>query len=170
MKTLRLALLALVCCSPLLASAQWQWLDKDGRKVFSDQPPPADVPANRILRQPGGKAVAPPAEQVPAATPAVPPVAAASANMPKVTGKDPELERKKKLAEAAEAEKRKVEEERFQVARADNCKRATSSKAALDAGGRIARTNEKGEREILDDAQRAAETRRVEAIMARDCK
>ncbi|WP_216088085.1 DUF4124 domain-containing protein, partial [Shigella flexneri] len=31
-----------------------QWVDKDGRKVFSDRPPPVDVPAKNILKQPGG--------------------------------------------------------------------------------------------------------------------
>ena len=54
MKTLRIALLALACTVPLAATAQWQWLDKDGRKVFSDKAPPPEVPANRIVKQPGG--------------------------------------------------------------------------------------------------------------------
>ena len=33
--------------------AQWLWLDKDGKKVFSDRPPPSDIASNRILKQPG---------------------------------------------------------------------------------------------------------------------
>jgi hypothetical protein len=35
---------------------------------------------------------------------------------------------------------------------------------------RISQTNAKGEREILDDAQRAAEVKRIEKIIASDCK
>ena len=50
MKSLRLLLLAAACAMPALALAQWQWIDKDGRKVFSDRPPPADVPESKILK------------------------------------------------------------------------------------------------------------------------
>ncbi|MBF9265764.1 DUF4124 domain-containing protein, partial [Paracidovorax cattleyae] len=54
MKFHRLLVLACACSWALGASAQWQWIDKDGRKVFSDRPPPTDVPARNILKQPGG--------------------------------------------------------------------------------------------------------------------
>ena len=58
----------------------------------------------------------------------------------------------------------------LQAMRADNCKRAKASKAMFDSGVRVARTNEKGEREIMDDAQRAAEVQRIQKIIASDCK
>ena len=45
-----------------------------------------------------------------------------------------------------------------------------SAKATLESGMRMARVNDKGEREVLDDAQRAAELKRVNAIIASDCK
>jgi hypothetical protein len=35
---------------------------------------------------------------------------------------------------------------------------------------RVARMNDKGEREYMDDAARAAETKRLEGIIASDCK
>jgi len=57
MKLTRPLFLAFVCMVPLLAAAQWQWIDKDGRKVFSDRPPPSDIAPNRILKQPGQRAV-----------------------------------------------------------------------------------------------------------------
>ena len=44
MKPHKLLLLALACTWATGAFAQWQWLDKDGRKVFSDRPPPSEVP------------------------------------------------------------------------------------------------------------------------------
>ena len=170
MKPIRLLLVAAAFALPAAAFAQWQWVDKNGQKVFSDQPPPADIPASSILKGPGmakGSATAgtPP---TPAAAPA--PVAAAQPAVPKLTGKDKALEEKKKAAEAAEAEKKKQQEEELQAMRADNCKRAKASKAMFDSGVRVARTNEKGEREIMDDNQRAAEVKRLEGLIAKDCK
>jgi len=163
MKAARLALAAFVCCAPLLALAQWQWLDKDGRKVFSDQAPPADVPAERILKQPGVRAAAPQAQS--AAVPAAAPVPRAAP-----AGRDKGLEDKRKQAEAAAAEKQKEEEQRVAAIRAENCSRAKSTKAGFDAGYRIAKTNDKGEREILDDKQRAAELKHLQTVIDRDCK
>ena len=64
-----LALLALF--SSLSAQAQWQWVDGTGRKVFSDTPPPADLPEKSILKRPGATslAVGPAAAQAPAPKP-----------------------------------------------------------------------------------------------------
>jgi hypothetical protein len=163
MKTVRLTLAAIACSVPLLAFAQWQWLDKDGRKVFSDQPPPADIAPNRILKAPPGRA--------PAAAPVDAPVATSTAAaLPKPTGKDPILDQKRKEAEAADAAKKKAEQEKMALAQAENCSRAKASKATLDSGVRIAQMNAKGEKEYMDDSQRAAETQRVNQLIARDCK
>jgi len=165
MNLLRATLLGVALALPAASFAQWQWIDKDGHKVFSDQSPPADIPAKNILKQPGprGRPVAP-------AEPAASAPAQAAAPVPKLSGKERELEEKKKQAEAAEAEKRKAQEEQLAKEHAENCTRAKSAKASFDSGVRITRTNEKGEREYLDDAQRAAETKRIEAIIARECK
>lgn len=163
----RVTLLALICAAtPVVALAQWQWVEKDGRKVFSDQPPPSSIPAKDILRQPGGKA--PAAADAPKAT-AAPASAAAAVNTPKLSGLDKELAEKKKRTAAAEAEKKKAQEEEHAKVRADNCARAKRAKAGLDSGMRIARANDKGEREFLDDAQRAAEAKRTDMIIAREC-
>jgi hypothetical protein len=167
MNLLRVTVLGLAFCAlPAVSFAQWQWIDKDGRRVFSDQGPPADVPAKNIIKQPGSRSPAA-AEPVAAAAsgPAKPVVAA-----PKLSGKDPSLDQKKKQAEAAEAEKKKADEEQAAKARADNCERTKRAKAGLDSGVRISRINAKGEREFLDDAARAAETKRIELIIASDCK
>lgn len=168
MKVARIALLSLACLVPLAASAQWQWLDKDGRKVFSDQAPPPDVPANRILKQPGSRAAAPAAEIAAPVTANAPAAGVDPALKP--AGKDKALEEKRKQKEAAEAEKKKAAEEKFAQAREDNCRRARANKVTLDSGVRIATTNAQGEKEFMDDARRAAELKRVEAIIARDCR
>lgn len=165
MKLLRVTVLGLACALPALAFAQWQWIDKNGRKVFSDQSPPSDIPAKNIIRRPGLKG---PAAEPLAAAASQPAKPAASA--PKLSGKDAELQEKKKQADAAEAEKKKAHEEQVAKVRADNCQRAKLSKASFDSGARIARTNAKGEREYLDDATRASETKRLEVIIASDCK
>lgn len=161
MKASRLLLALIVCSVPLLAAAQWQWVDKSGHKVFSDQAPPPDVTPDRILKRPGMRAsAAAEAASAPAAT---------AAEAPKPTGKDKELEARKKAADAASAAKKKDQEEQVAQARADNCTRAKAAKATFDSGVRIVRNNEKGEREVLDDDQRAAEVKRLETLIARDC-
>ncbi len=178
MNLLRIFLSGLACTVSMSAAAQWQWMDKDGRKVFSDRPPPADIPDKNVLKQPGGHrsraqepaAVAAVTAAAVSASPAPAPVAPTAANAPKLSGKDKELEARKKQAEEGEAAKKKADEEKLAKARAENCTRARQSKAGLDSGIRIARTNAQGEREIMDDAARAAETRRVQTIIESDCK
>lgn len=177
MKLTRALSLALVCMVPLLAAAQWQWIDRDGRKIFSDRPPPPDIPPRSILKQPGGAPAPAPAAAAPAAAAdaaasaaaAAPAAARPPANAPKLSGKDKELEDKKKAAEAAEADKKKAEAEKVAKAKAENCARARRAKATFDSGARVATTNAKGEREIMDDAGRAVETKRLEGIIASEC-
>lgn len=163
MKLLRPLLIAALCAVPLLASAQYQWIGKDGRKVFSDQPPPADIPAKNIVRRPAGSAPA-------AVSSTSAPADAPAANAPKLTGKDKDLEEKKKKAEAADAEKKKAEQDKAAKARAENCERAKQAKATLDSGVRIVTTNASGEREYMDDSGREAEYKRLQSIMSSDCK
>ncbi|MBH1965626.1 MAG: DUF4124 domain-containing protein [Comamonadaceae bacterium] len=149
------------------AYAQYQWVDKDGRKIYSDRPPPADVPQKSILREPRSSTRAAPRPSVEAAASAP---AASTAPAPAApTGTDKALEEKKKQADAAEAAKKKEEEQKLAAQRAENCRRALLSKASLDSGVRVTRTSEKGEREFLDDAARAAEQQRVQSVIQSDC-
>lgn len=162
---------ACTCLVATGAMAQWQWIEKDGSKVFSDRPPPLDIPEKSILKQPGGmraKAAEPAASastDTPAATNAAPVPA-----VPKPSGVDKELEAKKKQAEAAEETRKKAEDAKQAKLRADNCTRAKQGKSTIDSGVRIAQTNAQGERIIMDDAARAAEGKRIDAIIASDCK
>ncbi|WP_411880404.1 DUF4124 domain-containing protein [Polaromonas sp. YR568] len=155
----------------LTAFAQWQWIDKDGRKVYSDRSPPSDVPEKNILKQPRGAkmAVTPVPDGGDQAT-APAPAAKNNASLPKLSGKDPLLEAKKKQAEDEEAAKKKVEEEKVAKGKADNCERAQKGAASLQSGQRISVTNAKGEREYMDDNARAAEVKRLQAIVNTDCK
>lgn len=159
MKPIRPLICLALCLYALAASAQWQWMDKDGRKVFSDRAPPSDIPEKNILKRPGGQGFAPPA---PVAAPAAEPAAAG--------GVDKALMEKKKQAEDAEAAKRKAEEERNSRLMAENCQRAQQAKAGLDSGGRMSRINEKGEREFFDENAIATEGQRLQGIINENCR
>jgi type IV secretory pathway VirB10-like protein len=152
------------------AHAQWKWRDANGRVTASDRPPPPGVAEKDIIQRPSGAAVR---------APMPPPPAAASAAIGRPT--DTELEaRKRRADEEAAARKKaeedraaaakKAEEQRIAAAKADNCERARGTLRAIEDGGRIARTKPNGEREFLDDAQRAAEAQRARSLIASDCR
>jgi hypothetical protein len=159
----------------LTAFAQWQWIDKDGRKVYSDRSPPPDIPEKSILKGPRGARM--PVTPVPnddpataSATAAPAAVAKNSANTPKLTGKDTQLEAKKKQAEEEEAAKKQAEADKVAQAKSENCERTKKSLAGLQSGQRVPVTNAKGERDYMDDNTRAAEIKRLQAIVGGDCK
>lgn len=159
---LRLAALAMVCVLTLPAHAQWKWRDKDGRVTASDLPPPREVLDKDIIQRP------PEVRRVPAA-----PAASASATGLPAGPKGPlerEVEARKLAAEQQQAAKAKADEERLRTQRAENCRRARSHLAALDSGQRIARVNDKGEREVIDDRARVDEQRQAREVIASDCR
>jgi hypothetical protein len=174
MKMHKLLLLAVACTWAMAASAQWQWIDKDGRKVFSDRPPPQEIPEKSILKQPGGprpaRAAAPAAGGDSADAPQATAAPAAAPRFAASSTKDKELEEKKAAAEAAEAAKAKAEQDRIAKAQAENCTRARQAKATYDSGRIITQSNAQGERVFMDEAARNAETKRLDSIIASDCK
>ena len=162
---------AALMLSNALAYAQWQWVGSDGRKVFSDQAPPADVLEKNILKRPGGAKAAPAAvAAAPTAASGAAPAPRLAASTPRVSGKDAEIEKKKKEAAEAEEAKKKEEDEKFAKAKADNCERAKRSLANLTSGVRIQTQNDKGEREFISDAKRAQDTARAQDLISSDCK
>lgn len=157
---------ALALSLPQVSQAQWKWRDASGVTQYTDRPPPPGTPEGQILSRPAG-ARAP--KVVPAAAPLVASAPEAKpASQPKTT--DPELEAKRKKAEEQKASERKAEEERVARARAENCERARGYERSLQSGQRIARTNEKGEREILDDSGRAEEMQRTREAIEGNCR
>lgn len=163
------ALLTLSLSSP--AFAQWKWKDKSGRVQYSDLPPPPAVGEADILQRPAGSVRKGAPEFAPGTSQAaVAAMSAASSASGPANAKEPELEAKRKKAADEEAAKRHAEEEKQKVARAENCQRAKAQVRALDDGMRMARVNEKGEREILDDKARAEESKRAREVMSSDCK
>ena len=147
------------------AQAIWKWRDAAGQVHISDAPPPADVPDKNILKRPGGPA---------APSPETAPQAAASAAPAASGGIDSELQKKKARADKEKSEKeaadKAAQDKKSAAIRADNCQRAQAQAKALESGVRIARVNANGEREYLDDKQRASELQRAQDIVDQNCK
>ncbi len=170
---LALALVASFLALPLSASAQWQWIDKQGKKVFSDQAPPPDVPDKNILRRAGvtpSNPAAAPSQAQPAENTAAQSARSSASGASKPVGVDKELEERTRKADADEKARQAAEAEKFAKAKTENCSRARQGKATFDSGIRIARLNSNGEREIMDDKARAAENQRLQTVIENDCK
>lgn len=173
MKLIYTLFAGVLLCSATVAFAQWQWIDKDGRKVFSDRAPPADIVEKNILKRPAGRgspAQPQPADTVDSAVPATLAQSAPNAVTKPAGGVDRELEAKKKAADAAEEAKKKVDADKLMKAKVENCTRAKLAKTTFDSGVRVSRTKADGEREIMDDTARADESKRIQGIIDRDCK
>ena len=143
------------------AQSLWKWRDASGQLHIGDTPPPPGTPAKNILGSPSGAAA--PVLTMPAATPA-----AASA-----PAGDSALEKRKKAAEQEKTDKDKADraelEAKNAAIRKDNCARAQAGLKPLQEGQRVARTNDKGEREVLDDAGRATEIKHLQDAVAANC-
>jgi hypothetical protein len=179
-------LLFIAALWPQPADAQWRWRDANGRITVSDRPPPREIADKDILSRPSNAArqrlAAPAADAASAAEAAAPAVAGVTsapgggASAPAVGASRPpsqlqaEVEARRKRAEQEQAARAKAEEDKLAAQRAENCRRARSHVATLESGQRIARVNERGEREILDDRARADEMRTARAVIASDCR
>jgi len=162
---LLLLIAATLTAPPLAAQTQWKWRDASGRIQYSDRPPPLSVPDQAILSRPGN------ANPVGGTAGAAQPASKASAaSAPAASAVDPALAEKRRQAEAAEAAKRKAEEEKLARQRQDNCQRAREYLRTLESGIRIARANAQGDREFLDDAQRQSEVTRAREVIGSDCR
>lgn len=149
---------------PALCAAQWLWIDEAGRRVYSDQPPPPAVPPARIMRQPGVAA--------PALWTASSPASAAAPISP--SSSPPSLPRAGRAASTpapalpGDEALRALREENTRL-RDAHCTRLRDAWVTLESGVRLARTLPNGEREVLDDAARAAERQRLQGLLASDC-
>lgn len=161
------AVLSTCACS---AFAQWQWVGEDGRKVFSDRPPPMHIAPQLILKRPHG---------VPAA-PLSPAPAAETAPDGAVDDAQAEQEAARKETEAleqaqdaaklkAQAEQEKKAAAQLALQRQTNCQQAQATQRTLQSGRMLAHTNEKGEHGFLSDAQRQQQLQRAQAVIKSDC-
>jgi type IV secretory pathway VirB10-like protein len=176
-RTARIAALGSVLAALVLATwapsaqAQWRWRDARGQINVSDRPPPKEIPEKDILSRPTlqvqARAAAAAAPALPASGASAPAAAGAAASG---TPLQAEVEARRRRAEQEQAARSKAEEERLAAQRAENCRRARAHVAALEGGQRVARVNERGEREVLDDKGRADEMRQAREVIASDCR
>lgn len=140
------ALAAALALAPLASAQLYKHVDKDGRTVYSDQPP-ANAEAKRLNIQ---NAPAP-----------------ASGNKSYVE-RDKELEKSRK---AAREKQEKSEKSAKSAQEAEQrCAQAKQAYQTYADGGRIYKYNEKGERTYLDDAELETERNRTRREMEEACK
>ena len=150
------------------ASAQWAWKDDNGRLVYSNIPPPPSVKPVQIVRQPGAmpqsaRATAPVEGEAdkPAAAPA-------PANASK-TYAERDADFRKRQQERADSDRKAQEEQQKAAQKAVECERSRGYLRALEDGVRVTRTDPAGNREYLDDAQRAGEMDRMRKAIRELC-
>ena len=146
----------------LTALAQtYQWKDNSGRTVISDTPPPASVRGAKALGTSPPPSIG---ETKPAGD-----AANAAADAPKTTA-EKEMEFRKRQQEAREKADKDAKEAANADAKRDNCERARKQLALLESGQRIATTDEKGERRMMEDAEREQEIARAQKFVSESCK
>lgn len=141
-----LPLLLFLVIPPSFAEV-YRWVDSNGRVQYSDQPPP-DVDAKKVSARPATGSEAAPAKSY--------------------SEKDQEF-RKRQLEGDEKAKKQAALDDKAK-AEQQNCAQARNRLATLQAGGRISRTTDKGEREYLDDQAIASERVTAEQAVAQWCK
>ena len=131
------------------------WKDAEGRTHYSDVPPPntdakkveITVPASS-----GGSGVG------------------SGTSAPRKSLAEREEDFRKRLAERKEKASKQEDEAKRQAELKAQCADARRQLEALDAGRRVAKYNEKGERIILDDDQRKAEADKIRSRLKKHCE
>jgi len=156
----------LMWCGVLLAACPawaqiYTWKDQDGRTHYSDTPPKT-----------GEVKIVSPARRTPPQTEPSRAEAEKDAAQPATAPSlaDREAQFRKRRAEEAEAKAKAEAEAKRAQERERACSQARAQLAALKSGQRVARFKEDGSREILDDAQRAQETEKVQAYIEQQCR
>jgi len=170
----RLGALLLLCSLASAASAQWAWRDENGRKVYSDQPPPAGVKVGDILQQPSPAPAADAADAAPQpATDSGAPRPASNPAQPTAppppTMAEREQEFRKRMKERADADKKLADAQAEATQKSDECDRARGYLKSLEGPIRLVRTNPDGSREMLDSDQREAEAQRAREVIQSSC-
>ncbi len=149
-----LLVIATLCFAAAASAQQYKWVDKDGKVRYGDVPPPG-VNATRLKAPP------------PSSSPA--PAAAAKKDAGGKALSPEEAYRQRQEAARKDAEKQ-AQADQEKSLNQENCSRARESLAALESGQRISRTDAKGERYYLEDAQIAQETAKARESVRQYCK
>ncbi len=146
--------LAILLATATVTAQVYKWIDKEGRVQYTDTPPPATA-----TKAEAKKLAPPPA-----------PSTAANAATSTKSAQERSKELDKRRTDAAEKEKKDEAAEKVAKENDERCKEAKRYLSNLDSGAPITSTNDKGEREIMSDQQRAKEKARAQAASAEACK
>jgi hypothetical protein len=151
-KCFALALFATFTLAAVPASAQklYKWVDASGRTQYSDTAP-VNHKAEPVSNHMGS-------------------VSGAAASAAPLTTADKEQAFRKRQIEAEEAQKKQAQADETKKAGEENCRRAQSQLSMFQQGGRISQTNEKGQREFLDDSKIKQESERARKAVEQWCK
>ena len=125
----------------------YQWQDERNRTVISDRPPTGQVRQQRTV-----EAAAPPSTEA------------------GKTLADRDMEFRKRQKESRDAAEKGEADRRASAQRQENCEVARTELRALESGDRLQRYDSKGERYVVDDAQRQQQIARVRQIIETDCR
>lgn len=148
-------ILTVTCFFAATAYAQqYKWVDQDGKVRYGDTPPPG-ANATRLKPPSGGASSTAPA-----------PEAAAKKDAKPLT---PEEAFRKRQEDAAKDRDKQAQAEQQAQAKRQNCTQAQEALRSLETGQRIQRTDSKGERYYLEDAEIAKETARARQAVQQWC-
>lgn len=153
------------------ALAQWQWVGDDGRKVFSDLPPPAHIAPQKILKRPAALVVKPAAEAPePAAQAKTHAAEPAGQQEQEAAHKEEAVKQAEEAAKLkAQAAKEKQEAAKLAQQRQINCQQAQAAQATLQSGRMLSHINERGEQGFISDEQRKQQLQRAQTVIKNEC-
>ena len=132
------------------------WTGADGKRACGDNPPPG-AKTSIIKTRPA------PAQDADAAKDG-----AKDAKKGPLSAADREQDYRKRQVDAQKAADKAGEEKKIADAKRENCERANEALRSYESG-RVARTDAKGERYFLDDAQLAQERAKARQIAQDSC-
>ncbi|HCG52616.1 MAG TPA: hypothetical protein DEX10_04350 [Betaproteobacteria bacterium] len=164
--------LAILLATATVTAQVYKWVDKDGKVLYTDIPPPADGKgaAKKLEIKSGSGKTEAPTPKADAAKKSNDKDAAKSPPGKPLTLEERNKESEKRRAEQAEAEKKAAEQAKIDKANQERCKEATRYMRDLETGRPISTTDDAGERKLLDDNTRAAERTRTRNVMNESCK
>ena len=177
-------------CAAGAAHAQWAWQDASGVTTYSDTPPPSDVPPASIVQRPDapsatgshsarGQDTRNQGYQAPSAAPAAPNAPPPGSAPPGPGGRPPaggskswaeqDADFRKRMADRQKTEQKQAEDDAAAQQKTAACAQARGYQQALESGTRLLRPDADGNRNFLDDEQRAAELRKAQEAIASNC-
>ena len=140
-------LAAAMALAPMAGAQLYKYVDKDGKTVYSDQPP-AGLDSKQISA--GGRGGGP-------------------TDAPK-TAVQRDKDQDKGRKEGAEKAKKSAEEANAAAQNEQRCRDLKANYQMYADGGRIQKNNDKGERELMSDAEIESARERTRREMEEACK